>query len=202
MLFSAILFVFIGFISFFLLRMFSGKKPFDVAEGITRSIVIAVLLSIGLLIVKRMIFHPMFKLQTYCKSEPDNVIELVDVSETCRNPVSKDYADVANSLNAGKKFVVTDGEFYYYCYTIVLPKEKKMIIEKIKVSDEIQVEEPSFLCTGAMVKIYHYKYVNWWGKFFFDNPYKERLVFLIPKGTLGKGKIIYPDPAPIYVPAG
>ena len=147
----------------------------------------------------------MFKLQTYCESEPDDVTELVSVSEPGYKSALKDYVEVVNILNAGKKFVVADSEFYYYCRTILDPylEKKQFIIEKIEKTNEIQVKESDSPYAGAgVVKIYHYEYVSWWGKFFFDKPLEERWVFLIPKGTLGKGKIIIPDPLPIFVPNG
>jgi len=203
MLFSAILSVCFGLISFVTMRKFYNVT--DTYLAIFRSAAMALVLFIISLVVSNVIFQHMFKLQTYCESEPDDVTELVSVSEPGYKSALKDYVEVVNILNAGKKFVVADSEFYYYCRTILDPylEKKQFIIEKIEKTNEIQVKESDSPYAGAgVVKIYHYEYVSWWGKFFFDKPLEERWVFLIPKGTLGKGKIIIPDPLPIFVPNG
>jgi len=196
MLFSAILSVCFGLISFVTMRKFYNVT--DTYLAIFRSAAMALVLFIISLGVSNVIFQHMFKLQTYCEFEPNDVTELKSV-------------EVVNTLNVGKKNLVTDGEFFYYCRSIknsymdkrFPPKDKSIIIERIKATNEIQVKESDSPYAGAgFLEIYHYKYVSWWGKFFFDNPDKEKLVFLIPKGTLGKGKIIIPDPLPIFVPNG
>ena len=211
MLFSAILSICAGFISLVILKKFDNKGRTDTWLEVFRSVAISLVCFVSLLAVSEIIFEPMFKLQTYCESEPDDVIELVDVSESCRKLVSKDYTEVVNILNAGKKFVVTDGEFYYYCRSYknpdpnsrFRPEKETIIIETVKATDEIQVNESDSPYAGAgVMKIYRCKYSIWWGWFFFDNPRNGKMVFLIPKGTFGKGKIITPELSPIYVPAG
>jgi len=198
MLFSAILSMLTGFISFFVLRPSSDsdkkKKRMDIYiekwSAVFKSALMALVLFTISLVISKVIFQPMFNLQTYCKSEPDEVIELVSVSD-------------------GDKFVVTDEEFYYYCRAILdfYLNEETVIIEKTKPNDgeigEIQVKEydSSYAeSLAGVMKIYRYKYSSWWGWFFFDNPRNGKMVFLIPKGTFGKGKIVAPDPAPVYIP--
>ena len=179
MLFSAILSVCFGLISFVTMRKFYNVT--DTYLAIFKSALIALALFIISLGISKVILQPIFKLQTYCKSEPDKVIELVSV---------------------GGKFVVADSKFYYYyCRTILDPclDKKTVIIGKTKPNDgEIRVKEYESL--AGVMKIYHYKYSSWWGWFFFDNPRNGKMVFLIPKGTFGKGKIVAPDPAPVYIP--
>ena len=193
MFFSISLGVFIGLIVYFCCR---GRSTGNICE----SIIISVAVSLVSLLVSQIVFKPMFSLQIYCESEPDYEAELVGVSGGCfEKPSSADY------------IVVTDGEFYYYCLTIPdpdnfhtnrPPQKKKIIIEKVKIIDDVQVAESNFPYAGAGVMSgYRHKYKSQWAKFFFDKPRTERRVFSIPAGTLGKGKIIIPDPAPVFVPA-
>ena len=205
MFFNIILSIAVGLILFFVVRKWNDKS---LLKRLLWSEHGLILLCISLCFtissaISESVFEHMLNLQTYCKSEPDYVTELISVSD--------DYAEVANSFNLGKKIVVSDGEFYYYCRTIphhelgsrFSSKEKDVVIEKIKISDEIEVQEIDFPYAGAgVMKSYSYRYASWWGKFFFNNPNQtKRRIFLIPKGTFGKGKIVIPNPVPIYVPA-
>jgi len=195
MLFSAILSMLTGFISFFVLRPSSDsdkkKKRMDIYiekwSAVFKSALMALALFIISLVISKVIFQPMLRLQTYCESEPVVIV---------------------NILKVGGKFVaIDDDEFYYYCYAIPNPelyqKEERVVIEKIEATD-IQVKEYDQYFEArsrvGVLEIYSYRYESWWGKFFFDNPRKKRWVFLIPKGTFGKGKIVVPDPVPVYIP--
>ena len=204
MFFSIILSIFVSLILLFVMIRF-GFNMAAANDPMTARIIMFAFMSVIFFIVSSLIseivFEPMFNLQTYCNSEPDKVIELISVSERrLESPLKQGYVGVSNSLNAGEKFVVTDGEFYYY---YCLDDYGIKTIKKVKVSDEIQINESKSPYAGAgVMKVYSYRY-NWWGKFFFNNPDKtERLIFLIPAGTLGKGKIIFPDPVPVCVLTG
>lgn len=188
MFFNIILSIAVGLILFFVVR---NKKDFE--ERIFRSGFIAIILFFASLTVSQILFEPLFNLKTYCESEPRYEIGLVSV---------------------GEKFVAKDGECYSYCSTSSDPyvdyrsilssdeKNKVLFIGRIWASDEAQIEEsyPPYASTGVM-KIYFYQYTSKWSKFFFSNPGTQKRIFSIPKGTLGKGKIIIPDPWPVYVPA-
>jgi hypothetical protein len=79
MLFNAILSILIGFISFVILRKrkINSKRLFSSSLGIFLSVIIAIFcFSIWLPMISILVFEPMFKLQTYCESEPDDMIEL------------------------------------------------------------------------------------------------------------------------------
>lgn len=159
----------------------------------------------AMIMLSQIVFNPAskFNLQTYCKSEPNETVELVSVSESCKNSVSADYVGVVNPLNAGKKFVVTDGEIYY-CVASILPNKRlPPVILQFKKTDEIQIMEFDSPYAGAgVMKVYRCEYASWWAKFFFNKPgtEKKKRVFSIPVGTLGKGKIVIPNTTPVFVP--
>lgn len=203
MYFNFILTIFFGLILYFITKRFK-KISADGRIVIRVCGPFAVFIMYFAMFETQTVFNPtsIFNLQTYCESEPGYTVELVSVSECCKKIVSADYIGVANPLNAGKKFVVTDGEVYY-CTASVLPNKRlPPSILTFNKTDEIQITESDSPYAGAgVMKVYSYKYVNWWAEFFFSNPRTEKRVFFIPAGTLGKGKIVIPEPAPIFVPS-
>ena len=206
MLFNFVLAVFVGLIAYFCCK----ERSKNIINTICKSVLISVVVSLASLVVLDMVIKPMFNLQTYCESEPSETIELVSVLEPCKKLVQTDYVEVVNILNAGKKFVVTDGEFYWYCCTYQnsypnagsYSPPKVVIIKEVKITSETQVTESNSPYAGAgVMNVYLHKYKSWWANFSLFVRGIKRRVFSIPAGTLGKGKIIIPNSAPVFVPS-